>query len=89
MDLIIAGIDLEIRDKKGCENSVADNLSRHKIIDSSPIQESFPDEQILAIQIGNIPWFAHIVNYLVAGRTPQGWKYSEKKKFFKDLRHYF
>ena len=57
--------DLEIRDKKGCENFVADNLSRLKIIDSSPIQETFPDEQILAIQTGNIPWFAHIVNYWV------------------------
>ena len=87
--LLLQEFDLEIRDKKGCENFVADNLSRLKIIDSSPIQETFPDEQILAIQTGNIPWFAHIVNYLVAGKTPQGWKYTEKKKFFKDLRHYF
>ena len=87
--LLLKEFDLEMRDKKGCENSMADNLFWLKIIDSSPIQESFPDEQILAIQTGNIPWFAHIVNYLVARRTPQGWKYNEKKKFFKDLRHYF
>ena len=87
--LLLQEFDLEIRDKKGCENSAADNLSWLKIIDSSPIQETFPDEQILAIQTRNIPWFAHIVNYLVARRTPHGWKYSEKKKFFKDFRHYF
>ena len=85
--LLLQEFDHEIRDKKGCENFVQDNLSRLKIIDSSPIQESFHDEQILAIQRGNIPWFTHIVNYLVAGRTPQGWKYRKKKKFFKDLRH--
>ena len=87
--LLFQEFDLEIKDKKGCENSVVDNLSRRKVVDSSPIQESFLDEKILAIQKENVPWFAHIVNYLVARRTPKGWKYNEKKKFFKDLRHYF
>ena len=45
--------DLEIRDKKGVENSVADHLSRlyweeHTTI-KLPINDSFPDEQLLAI----------------------------------------
>ena len=48
--LLFQEFDLEIKDKKGCENSVVDNISRRKVVDSSPIQESFLDEKILAIQ---------------------------------------
>ncbi|XP_076902845.1 uncharacterized protein LOC143557724 [Bidens hawaiensis] len=49
--------DLEIRDKKEAENVVADHLSRIVIEDrdrDGPINESFPDEQILAVSQN--PW---------------------------------
>ena len=45
--------DLEIRDKKGTENLVADHLSRLEedyLEDEGQINETFPDEQLLAIQ---------------------------------------
>ncbi|KAL9224918.1 hypothetical protein vseg_000898 [Gypsophila vaccaria] len=35
--------DLEIRDKKGAKNVVADHLSRHQ---SEPIADSFPDNSL-------------------------------------------
>jgi hypothetical protein len=44
--------DLEIKDKKGIENTVADHLSQIRLEDESdtlPINDSFPDEQLLAI----------------------------------------
>ncbi|XP_076947175.1 uncharacterized protein LOC143619027 [Bidens hawaiensis] len=59
--------DLEIRNKKGTENVVADHLSRIVLEDGDwdgPINESFPNELILAVSQN--PWFAHIVNFKVA-----------------------
>lgn len=52
MDFIVTKFDLEIRDKKGIENVVADHLSRlivEHTDDNLPILESFPDEQLLHV----------------------------------------
>jgi hypothetical protein len=47
--------DLEIRDKKGSENVVADHLSRllheEEKEDELPLNENFPDEQLFAIKV--------------------------------------
>ncbi|CAL9012051.1 unnamed protein product, partial [Prunus brigantina] len=61
--LLLQEFDLEIRDKKGCENVVADHLSRlidgnHENKDVLPLNESFPDEQLLAIH-DQEPWTAY------------------------------
>ncbi|CAN6700811.1 unnamed protein product [Malus baccata var. baccata] len=49
--LLLQEFDIEIRDKKGSENMVADHLSRivHNE-ESLPILETFPDEQLLSIK---------------------------------------
>ncbi|CAL2270599.1 unnamed protein product [Prunus armeniaca] len=49
--LLLQEFDVEIRDKRGCENVVADHLSRlvHEE-DLLPIPEAFPDEQLLTIE---------------------------------------
>ena len=49
--LLLQEFDLEIRDKKGCENVVADHLSRLTQgtlmeDDVIPLRECFPDEQL-------------------------------------------
>ena len=62
--LLLQEFDLEIKDKKGSENSVADHLSRLHTTSSGEICDTFPDEQLLAVAT-KVPWFAHIVNYLV------------------------
>ena len=80
--------DLEIKDKKGSENSVADHLSRLHTTSSSEICNAFPDEQLLAF-VTKVPWFAHIVNYLVTKSVPDYWNTHQKKKFANDVRHYF
>ncbi|WP_248807502.1 hypothetical protein, partial [Escherichia coli] len=62
--------DLEIRDKSRAENLVADHLSRIPLtLDSLPIKETFPDEQLYQLQ-GTDPWYADLVNYLVASELP-------------------
>ncbi|CAN6588911.1 unnamed protein product [Malus baccata var. baccata] len=49
--LLLQEFDIEIRDKKGSENVVADHLSRMVHNEESlPIVETFPDEQLLSIK---------------------------------------
>ena len=80
--LLLQEFDLEIRDKKGAENVVADHLSRLPLPPNpvKPIDDQFPDEQILSIQ--HEPWFADIVNFKVTGHTPSDWTTQDRKRFF-------
>ena len=58
--------------------------------DPLPIDDSFPDEQLAAINVAhNTPWYADYANYIVAKYIPPSFTYQQKKKFFYDLRHYF
>ncbi|KAM1052512.1 hypothetical protein ACFX2C_000099 [Malus domestica] len=63
--LLLQKFNIEIRDKKGSENVVADHLSRlvHEE-DSLPILETFHDEQLQSLEVSE-PWYADLVNYLV------------------------
>ena len=79
---------LEIKDKKGSENSVAYHLSRLHTTSSGEISDTFLDEQLLALGT-KIPWFAHIVNYLVTKSVPKCWNTHQKQKNFYDIRYYF
>ncbi|KAM1908066.1 hypothetical protein ACFX14_027627 [Malus domestica] len=55
--LLLQEFDIEIRDKKGSENVVADHLSRMMHNEESlPIAETFPDEQLMSIKVSE-PWF--------------------------------
>ncbi|CAN6560246.1 unnamed protein product [Malus baccata var. baccata] len=49
--LLLQEFDIEIRDTKGVENVVADHLSRMVHEEASPISETFPDEQLMSIQM--------------------------------------
>ncbi|XP_056688773.1 uncharacterized protein [Spinacia oleracea] len=91
--LLLQEFDLEIRDKKGAENVVADHLSRLVLEGESdedlPIDDSFPDEKLLVIATTEIPWYADIANYLACGTIPHGYSSQQKKKFFKEVRRHF
>ena len=68
--LLLQEFDIEIRDKKGTKNVVADHLSRLiREEDPLPLIETFPDEQLLRIEV-SAPWYADIVNYLVTKQLP-------------------
>ncbi|GJZ81987.1 reverse transcriptase domain-containing protein [Tanacetum coccineum] len=92
--LLLQEFDITIRDKKGCENLAADHLSRlenpHKdVLENKDISEHFSLETLGVISSGSTPWFAdyanfHAGNFIIKGTTTQ-----QKKKFFKDIKHYF
>jgi len=65
--LLLQEFDLEIKDKKGAENHVADHLSRRRTddIQTETIRETFPDEQLYVLHSSTRPWYADLVNYLV------------------------
>ncbi|CAA7044568.1 unnamed protein product [Microthlaspi erraticum] len=49
--LLLQEFDIEVVDKKGVENGVADHLSRMRVEDMIPINDSMPEEQLMAIMI--------------------------------------
>ncbi|CAA7051689.1 unnamed protein product [Microthlaspi erraticum] len=49
--LLLQEFDLEIKDKKGIDNGVADHLSRMKIDDDVPLDDSLPDEHVYAVEV--------------------------------------
>ena len=64
---------LEIKDKKGVENYVADHLSRMQFKDAQdlPINDFLRDDTLLKITDSN-PWYANIVNFMLVGHVPPG-----------------
>jgi len=88
--LLLQEFDLEIRDKKGVENVVADHLSRleNKEVTKKEkaIMADFPDEKLFAI--GERPWFADMANYKAGNIVLDDLNSAQKKKFFKDANHY-
>nr|GEU32648.1 reverse transcriptase domain-containing protein [Tanacetum cinerariifolium] len=91
---LLQEFDIIIRDKKGTENLAADHLSRlenpHKdVFENKDINEIFSLETLAKISSGTTPWFAdftnsHAGNFIVKEMSSQ-----QKKKFFKDVKHYF
>ena len=86
--LLLQEFDLEIKDKKGSENSVEDHLSRLHISGGEDIGDTFPDEHLLAIS-SHAPWYAHIVNFIVTGSISEHCNRHKKDKFFHELKYYF
>jgi hypothetical protein len=82
--LLLQEFDLEIRDKKGVENSVADHLSCLQFEKSAelPINDYMRDDTLLKVSTTD-SWYANIVNYIVDDYIPLG---ADKKKIIKDSR---
>ena len=80
--------DLEIKDKQGANNVVADNLSWLVSEECSiPLRDHFLNEQILAMA-DSTPWYANIVNYLVTKKLPTNMPQSHKLKIKKHSKKY-
>ena len=88
--LLLQEFNLQIRDKKGVENVVADHLSRLNIENNThnpPIYDEFPEEALLTVD--SAPWFAHIANFLVTRELPTEWSAQDKKFFHEKVHSYY
>ncbi|GJT65754.1 reverse transcriptase domain-containing protein [Tanacetum coccineum] len=87
----------KIIDTKGAENYAADHLSRlenpyENVFDPKEINETFPLETLNTVTSHddqNTPWFADIANYHAGNFLIKGMSTQQKRKFFKDIKHYF
>ena len=68
---------MEIKDKKGSDNVIADHLSRLE----KPMEderendkEDFPYEKLFQVSV-QTPWYADIVNFLAYGIMPSKFNY--------------
>ncbi|KAM1727616.1 hypothetical protein ACFX12_018227 [Malus domestica] len=82
--LLLQEFNIEIRDKKGSENVVANHLSRlvHED-DSLPILETFPDEQLMSLEVSE-PWYVD----LVTKQVPSTLDKYKRDKLRNDARFY-
>ena len=89
--LLLQEFDLEIKDKRGCDNVIADHLSRVERSteeeEKATLTENFPDEQLFKVS-SQLPWYADIVNYLACGVIPSEFTSQQKRKLRTDSRFY-
>ncbi|GJZ57706.1 reverse transcriptase domain-containing protein [Tanacetum coccineum] len=79
------------------ENLAADHLSRLENphqgdLEKKEINETFPLETFGMISFrgdSSTPWFADIANYHAGNFIVKGMSFQQKKKLFKDVKHYF
>ena len=81
--MLLQEFDLEIKNKKGCDNVIDDHLSRVEkpVVQEKEreIAENFLDEQLFQLSLQS-PWYAYIVNFLACGIMPPEFSYQQKKK---------
>ncbi|GKB91023.1 reverse transcriptase domain-containing protein [Tanacetum coccineum] len=92
--LLLQEFDITILDKKGSENLAADHLSRLEnpykdVLENKDINEHFPLETLGVISNESTPWFVDFANYHAGNFIIKGMSTQQKRKFFKDVKHYF
>ncbi|GJU35628.1 reverse transcriptase domain-containing protein [Tanacetum coccineum] len=73
---------------------INENLSRLEnpykdVLENKYINENFPLETLGVISSGSTPWFADYANFHAGNFIVKGMSSQQKKKFFKDVKHYF
>ncbi|GJZ97178.1 putative nucleotidyltransferase, ribonuclease H [Tanacetum coccineum] len=95
--LLLQGFDIEIKDKKGAENLVADHLSILENPDlgtftEEEITDEFLDEHLMILKVelnNDEPWYADYINYIVRKIIPPNWTPKKRRRFFSQVKYYF
>ena len=91
--LLVQEFNIEILDRSGAHNLVANHLSRiENGEDNIPIHDDFLDEVLLALTTVKgmfpEPWFADTVNYLVVSTIPSSFSKYERTKLKSEAKYY-
>ena len=57
--------------------------------DKTDIDDTFPDEYVLAASQDLIPWFADFANYMSSDIVPSDLSFHQRKKFMYDVKKFF
>ena len=82
-------------DRKGTKNQVVDHLSRledesmRELGDNTEIDDTFPDEHVLAASQDLILWFTDFTNNLASDIDPPDLSFHQRKKFMYDVKKFF
>ena len=57
--------------------------------EKAEIDDTFPDEHVLAVSQDLIPWFANFMNYLASDIVPPDLSFHQRKKFMHDVKKFF
>ena len=93
--LLLREFDLEVLDRKGTKNQVADHLSRledeamRELGDKTDIDDTFLDEHVLAASQDLVAWFTDFANYLASDIVPLDLSFHQRKKFMYDVKKFF
>ena len=93
--LLLQEFDFEVRDRKGTKNQVAYHLYRLEdeamrgLGDKTDIDDTFPDEHVLASSQDFIPWFADFANCLASDIIRLDLSFHQRKKFMYDVKKFF
>ncbi|CAM8978573.1 unnamed protein product [Rhodiola kirilowii] len=92
--LLLQEFDIEIKDKKGVENLIADHLSRLEGNeelkgDASLVDDAFIGEQLMRVEAEALPWYADMVNFVVCGIIPRDMNHYQKRKFLSETKRYY
>jgi hypothetical protein len=84
--LLLQEFDLEIKDKNGIENPIADHLSRMQFENPPklPINDSLRDDMLFKVTRLD-PWYSNIVNFMISGYVPLG--KNKKKLIYESCLH--
>jgi hypothetical protein len=78
--LLLQEFNINIIDRHGKDNLVADFLSRMiHLGDNAPVDDNFPNEIFFSISTFT-PWYGDVANYLVTWKMPQKLSPREKQK---------
>ena len=86
--LLSQEFQLEIKDKPGAENLVAEHLSRLETGGrGGPFSDCFPDETLYAVS-SRLPCYAVVMNYIVTTTFPIDLSRAEKEKIRAQSKYY-
>lgn len=90
--LLLQEFVVEIRDKRGSGNFMADHLFRlensHCEANALPIEDSLRDDALYVVDGKDLPWFAGLLNFLACGLSSPHYTKQQNKWLKREEWHY-